>query len=330
MSAYPAEYELLKHDTERTRKFVTSSRKNGIRSFPVFNTNIKTLATLCNYIEFMYPFDTYPETESEKQEVHQKASVVKECGFKSMNQDTNPRAVVRSDILAAAWRRYRDYDHAFVVLLVYILLLDMGGVHPYGVAERAREILRAVPKYIRREIFRSVRQIAASQALTTNNIYQQLIVLYGDRGLFYSFIEFIEENYPNEEKICSLFREELADGTSPIANRVKTSQLSSFKKEAYYLALFYALDEYVSRCKLNGLRSGRTTVNAKDFLFGFLDGLEELCQDSYAWLGKVEDGQDMEDLKEFIEDELTGDQREEIYRCIAGAFALEPPEEEIR
>ena len=62
-------------------------------------------------------------------------------------------------------------------------------------------------------------------------------------------------------------------------------------------------------------------------MFGYLEYLDRECEGMYGWLGKVGSGQDIEMFKNFIVNELTVEQQQELYNSIKNAFDLEIPEE---
>lgn len=135
----------------------------------------------------------------------------------------------------------------------------------------------------------------------------------------------MKDNYPDEAEITNLFVAEAAIGTSPISTRIKKFQPSALKKDALYTIIFYALDQYVRKCKLKGLRTGKKIVDAEVFLVEFLDFLDDAFEGSLKWLGRIKAGEDIETIKDFIATTLTADQRDEIFTCIQNAFGLRIP-----
>lgn len=319
--SYQTEYDNLKHDASRTDLFKSTGEKDGTRIFTVLNSNIKSLKTVGEYIDTMYSLTTYNAAHKQKNER------VRAFNFRSLENHAEPRAIIRSDIVMAAGVEFGGYDKAFVTLLIYILLLDIGEKESV-VANRAKEFLDSLPVYIKRKLFSYSRAIARSDAFLNDNLYQQLVVLYGDQELYRAFLEYVSEKYPDEATITQLFTVEAVDNTSPIYKRLENFQRSALKKDALYTMIFYSLDQYVRKCKMKGYRTGRRIINADDFIFGFLDYFDDIFEGSFTWLGKVNSGEDIGTLKYFISTVLTIDQRNEIYTCIQNAFGLQVPEEE--
>lgn len=152
-------------------------------------------------------------------------------------------------------------------------------------------------------------------------------MLYGDKQLYEAFIEYIYEQYPDEKTITDLFDRESKVKTSPIVQRLDNLQRSALKKDGLYTVIYYALDQYVKTQKMRGLRTGNKIVDGKSFLFGFLDYFDDIFEGSFTWLGKMASGEDMENLKDFIENDLTVDQSNEIVISIQNAFHLMLPVE---
>lgn len=319
--SYATEYDKLKHDASRIKLFRASGEKDGTRIFSVLNSNIKALKTVGEYIDTMYSLTTYNAAHKQKNER------VRAFNFRSLENHADPRAITRSDIVIAAGTEFDGYDKAFVTLLIYILLLDVGD-NESVVVRRAKEFINSLPIFIKRKLFSYSREIARSEAFLNDNLYQQIVVLYGDQDLYKAFLGFISENYPDEATITHLFAVEAVDKTSPIYKRLENFQRSALKKDALYTMIFYALDQYVRKCKMKGYRTGRKIIDADDFIDGFLDYFNDIFEGSFTWLGKVNAGENIETLKNFIYTVLTEDQRYEIYTCIQNAFGLQVPEEE--
>ena len=317
MSNYAKEYADLKRDPVRSEAFKASG-ENGTRIFPVLNSNIKTMKTVGEYIDTMYSQTVYNSLHK------QKNRRVREFNFRSLDNHSDPKAITRSDIVMAAGRRFGGYDSAFVTLLLYVLLLDTGsGKSPSAL--RTEAFIRDLPVFIKRDLYACAKEIVASDALLTDNIYQEIVVLYGDQALYQGFLSHIRENYPGKDVITELFVREAAIAGSPIARRMHNFQRSALKKEALYAVIFYCLDQYVRKCRMRGLRTGRKIIRAEDFFTGFLDYFDDRFDGDLTWLGRVGPGEDTETLKRFILDQLSDDQRDELYICIQHAFCLQLP-----
>ena len=315
MSDYVNEYNALKANTSRIERF-RASGEDGVRIFNVLNSNIKALKTVGEYIDTMYSQTTYNEIH--KQKNHR----VKAFNFRSLDNHADARAITRSDIVIATGTKFGGYDSGFVTLLLYILLLDVGnGI--YVTATRTSEFLNELPVFIKRNLYSYARKIVASGSLLTDNIYQDIVVLYGDKPLYEAFLEFTKDYYPDETKITELFVQEAADSNSPIAKRMANFQRSALKKDALYAVIFYSLDQYVRKCKMRGLRSGKKIVSAEVFLLEYLDYFNDIFEGSLGWLGKISSGDDINTLRIFLLNDLSEDQRKELYMCIKNAFGLE-------
>lgn len=319
--SYATEYDALSHDSHRIEMFKASG-KDGRRIFTVLNSNIKSLQTVGEYINTMYFQTTYNATYKQMNER------VRAFNFRSLENRTDARAITRSDIVMTAGTQFGGYDHAFVTLLLYLLLLDVGDNNSETV-DNATEFIASLPIFIKRRLFSYARQIALAErgAFPNDNVYLEMVVLYGDVELYQEFIQHIKENYPDETAITDLFVTETADETSPISRRIKNFQSSALKKDALYTIIFYALDQYVRKCKMKGLRTGKKIIDAEKFLLGFLDYFNDAFAGYLRWLGKINGGEDMETLKNFIISDLSTVQKEEIYTCIQNAFELQIPEE---
>lgn len=319
--SYATEYDALSHDSHRVEMFKASG-KDGRRIFTVLNSNIKSLQTVGEYINTMYFQTTYNATYKQMNER------VRAFNFRSLENRTDARAITRSDIVMTAGTQFGGYDHAFVTLLLYLLLLDVGDNNSETV-DNATEFIASLPIFIKRRLFSYARQIALAErgAFPNDNVYLEMVVLYGDVELYQEFIQHIKENYPDETAITDLFVTEAADETSPISRRIKNFQSSALKKDALYTIIFYALDQYVRKCKMKGLRTGKKIIDAEKFLLGFLDYFNDAFAGYLRWLGKINGGEDMETLKNFIISDLSTVQKEEIYTCIQNAFELQIPEE---
>lgn len=318
--SYVTEYGALLHDRDRIKMF-RASGKDGRRIFTVLNSNIKSLQTVGEYINTMYSQTTYNAAYKQMNER------VRAFNFRSLENRADERAITRSDIVMKARAQFGGYDHAFVALLLYLLLLDVGDNNSETV-DNATGFIAGLPIFIKRRLFSYARQIAlAERAFPNDNVYLEMVVLYGDVELYQEFIQHIKENYPNKNAITALFVREAADKTSPISQRIKNFQPSALKKDALYTIIFYALDQYVRKCKMKGLRTGKKIIDAEKFLLGFLDYFNDAFARSLKWLGRINGGEDMETLKNFIISDLLPEQKEEIYTCIRNAFELQIPEE---
>ena len=317
--SYATEYHTLSLDSHRVEMF-RASGKDGRRIFTVLNSNIKSLQTVGEYINTMYSQTTYNATYKQMYER------VREFNFRSLENHTDTRAITRSDIVIATGNRFGGYNHAFVTLILYLLLLDVGDNNSETV-ENAKEFIDSLPIFIKRRLFGYARQIALAErgAFPNDNVYLEMVVLYGDTVLYQEFVQHIKDNYPDEAAITSLFVAEAAIDTSPISKRIKNFQSSALKKDALYTIIFYALDQYVRKCKMKGLRTGKKIVDAEAFLMDFLDFFNNAFAGSLRWLGKINVGEDIETLKDFIATTLTADQKDEIFTCVQNAFGLKIP-----
>lgn len=317
--SYATEYNTLSLDNHRVEMF-RASGKDGRRIFTVLNSNIKSLQTVGEYINTMYSQTTYTPTYKQMNER------VRAFNFRSLENHADARAITRSDIVMAAGAQFGGYDHAFVTLLLYLLLLDVGDNNSETVTN-AKEFIDSLPVFIKRRLFGYARQIALAErgAFPNDNVYLEMVVLYGDTTLYQEFIQHIKENYPNEVAITNLFVTEAAIDTSPISKRIKNFQSSALKKDALYTIIFYALDQFVRKCKMKGLRTGKKIIDAEEFLMGFFDYFNDAFAGSLRWLGKINAGEDIDTLKDFVATVLTVDQKEEIFTCIRNAFGMHVP-----
>lgn len=317
--SYETEYNALSHDSHRIERF-RASGKDGRRIFSVLNSNIKSLQTVGEYINTMYSQTTYDVAYKQMNER------VRAFNFRSVENQTDTRAITRSDIVRTARAQFGGYDHAFVALLLYLLLLDVGD-NDSETVKNAKEFIESLPIFIKRRLYEYARQIASAEhgAFPNDNVYLEMVVLYGDSNLYQEFIQHLKDNYPDEAAITNLFVAEAAIGTSPISKRIKNFQSSALKKDALYTIIFYALDQYVRKCKMKGLRTGKKIIDAEDFLLGFLDYFNDAFAGSLRWLGKINAGEDIDTLKDFITTTFTVDQKNEIFTCIQNAFGLQVP-----
>lgn len=328
MSNFQNEYSSFLEDRQRVTSFKTSSRENGRRTLPFFNTNLKTLGTLCSYIQTMYSIDTYPQDTDGKKEVHQKNSIINELNFRSIDNKDDQNAITRSNIINKAIAYFdRGTEHGFVQFLVYILLLSSNLNESTNIRSCAEEFFEKLPKYFFRKIYKYTDDILSDGAFHYNNVFQALIVLYGDKGLFNSFIKDIEDYYPDEDRITKDFNDESLKQGSIIESRLATFQKSSFKKEAAYLCLYYSLQEFILRKRLDSYITGNKKRNANSFFIEFLEYLEKTYPSSYKLFGNVSDESNFNLLKNFITNNLDDVEREELYKSIALCFNLiEPPD----
>ena len=316
--SYITEYHALSLDSYRIKMFKATG-EDGRRIFSVLNSNIKSLKTVGEYVDTMYSQTIYNETYKQMNER------VRAFNFRSLANHTDARAIIRSDIVRSAGAQFGGYDHAFVTLILYLLLLDVGDTNSM-VVTNAKEFIESLPIFMKRRLFEDARKIAQAGGIFPNdNIYLEMVVLYGDAALFQEFTEHIKENYPDEAEITRLFVAEAAVATSPIAMRIKSFQRSALKKDALYTIIFYALDQYVRKCKMQGIRTGKKIIDAEKFLSEFLDFFNDVFVGSLSWLGKINPGEDIDTLKAFIATTLTIEQKKEIFVCIQNAFGLHLP-----
>jgi|GEM_PF-6106767 len=319
MNDFLNEYNRLCADPSRVDNF-RKTGEDGIRIFNVLNTNIKTLKTVGEYIDTLYPLTTY--NADHKQKIRR----LKEFNFRSLDNHSDPRAIIRSDIVICAGRKFSGYDSAFVTLILYLLLLDTGNGSSTTVV-RTRDFINDIPTFLKRKLYGYAKQIAVSGPFLNDNIYQEIVVFYGDTRVYKEFIDFVRDYYPDEEAISNLFVSEAAKSNSPISKRLDNFQRSALKKDALYAIIFYSLDQFVRESKMKGLRTGKRIRNADEFLIEYLDYFNNIFDGQIAWLGRLDRGDTIESLKSFINVDLTPDQREEIHKCICNAFDLFVPEE---
>ena len=317
MNDFLNEYNRLCTDPSRVDNFRKTGEK-GVRIFNVLNTNIKTLKTVGEYIDTIYSLTTYNAAHK------QKIKRLKEFNFRSLDNHSDPRAIVRSEIVIDAGRKFCGYDSAFVTLILYLLLLDTGNGSSTTVV-RTRNFINDIPTFLKRKLYGYAKQIAASGPFLNDNIYQEIVVYYGDTRVYKEFIEFVRDNYPDEEAISKLFVNEAAKSNSPITKRLDNFQRSALKKDALYAIIFYSLDQFVRESKMKGLRTGKKIRSADEFLIDYLEYFNSIFFFFFAWLGRLDRGDTIESLKSFISVDLTRDQREEIQRCVCNAFDLFVP-----
>ncbi len=319
MNDFLNEYNRLCADPSRVDNF-RKTGEDGIRIFNVLNTNIKTLKTVGEYIDTIYSLTTY--NADHKQKIRR----LKEFNFRSLDNHSDPRAIIRSDIVINAGRKFSGYDSAFVTLILYLLLLDTGNGSSTTVV-RTRNFINDIPTFLKRKLYGYAKQIAVSGPFLNDNIYQEIVVYYGDTRLYKEFIEFVRDNYPDEEAISNLFVNEAAKPNSPISKRLDNFQRSALKKDALYAIIFYSLDQFVRESKMKGLRTGKKIRSADEFLIDYLEYFNSIFDGQIAWLGRLDRGDTIESLKSFISVDLTPDQREEIHKCVCNAFDLFVPAE---
>ena len=328
MSNFQTEYSNFLDNAQRVSLFKTSSRENGRRTLPFLNTNLKTLGTLCSYIQTMYNIDTYPQDSAGKSEVHQKNSIINELNFRSIDNKEDQNAITRSNIINKAITYFdKGTEHGFVQFLVYILLLSSNLDKPSNIRTCAEDFFEKLPKYFFRKIYQYTEDILSDGAFHYNNIFQALIVLYGDKDLFNSFIKDIEDYYPDEDRITKDFNDESLKQGSVIESRLATFQKSAFKKEAAYLCLYYSLNEYILTKKIDSYKTGRKKRNADIFFIEFLEYLENIYPSSYKLFGNVNDESNFNLLKNFVKNNLDETEREQLYKSIALCFNLIEPSE---
>lgn len=317
MNDFYNEYARLCADSARAEAF-RKTGEDGTRIFNILNSNIKALKTVGEYIDTMYSLTAYSAAHK------QKIQRVKEFNFRSLDNHSDVRAITRSDIVMLAGKNFGGYDSAFVTLLLYILLLDVGNGKSVTVI-RTSKFLNDLPNFLKRNLYTYAMQIANSDPLLNGNIYQEVVVYYGDLKVYKEFLAYISDLYPDEAAISALFRRETADVNSPISKRLHNFQRSALKKDALYAVIFYSLDQYVRRCRMRGFRTGRKVCDAGEFLSGFFDYFDKMFEGALFWLGKIAAGDGIDTLKDFIQTDLNQCQREELYRCIMSAFDLGIP-----
>jgi len=318
MNDFINEYNRLCSDAARVEKFKKSG-EDGVRIFNVLNSNIKTLKTVGEYIDTLYGLTIY--NAAYKQKIRR----VREFNFRSLGNHTDVRAITRSDIVILAGKAFGGYGHAFVTLLLYLLLLDVGSGSRSVAAVRTSAFLEELPVFIKRRLYAYAKEIAESGPLPDGNIYQQIVVYYGDQRVYREFLAYISDYYPDEALICALFQEEATRNNSPVSQRLNNFQRSALKKDALYAVIFYSLDQYVRECKMVGLRTGKSIREGTDFLLGYFDYFDNIFEGSLSWLGELRAGENMDTLKDFVRRALDDAQREEICRCIVNAFDLSVP-----
>jgi len=244
MTALENELKLFNENSIRKENFTSTSRTSGKRTFPFFNTNVKTLQTLCSYLADMYKISSYPEDKAGKDDVHQKNSIVEEFNFRSISNHDNQQAICRSNIILKAVDHFGRMDHSFVQFLLYLLLLSIDGEK--NIKTCAEDFLYRIPKLIKRNIYPLVDEILDNKTFVSNNILQDLVILYGDDKLFDAFVKDITDFYPDQQKMTNTFVQEYNKPGSCLSQRIKNIQLSALKKEAYFICLFFSLNEFVN------------------------------------------------------------------------------------
>ena len=318
MNDFINEYKRLCADHSRKEKFKRSG-EDGIRLCSILNTNIKSLQTVGTYIETVYDITEYSDVHK------QKFTRLEAYNFRSLNNHNDPRAIIRSDIILAARKAFGE-ESAFVALLIYLLILDTGSEETI-IADRTRKFIKEMPVFLKRRIYAYAHGIGLSGGqFPSDNILQELVVYYGDQGVYREFVDFIVENYPNEDLICENFRNEIAEADSPISQRIRSFQESAVKKDALYAVFFYSLDQFVRETKLKGLKSGETYMDANEFLIGFFDYFNEMNDGYINIYGNKKQKESIDSLKDFVSNDLSPRQREEIHHCICNVFNLYCPE----
>lgn len=317
MNDFLNEYSRLCADSSRVDNFIKTG-KDGTRIFNVLNTNIKTLKTLGEYIETAYLLAPYNSVDK------QKLKKVTEFNFKSIYNKSDQRANIRSDIVIKAKNKFGGFDNAFVILILYLLLLDTGNGASTTVI-RTRNFINSIPIFLKRKLYDYAKEIAASKPFLNDNIYLELVVYYGDAGVYREFIEFIKDNYSNEEEICKNFITEANKTSSPISKRLQNFQQSALKYDALYAVIFYSLDQFVRKSKMKGFRTGKKIINADVFLFEYLEFFNDIFDEKLDWLGTVRQGDSIDTLCDFIKKDLNSTECDEIHGCICSAFDLFVP-----
>lgn len=323
MTDFETELQVFNKDVQRQTNFISTSRETGKRTFPFFNTNVKTLQTLCSYILNMYDIDSYPQDKAGKDDIHQKNSIVEEFNFRSISNHNDETAICRSNIIKKSVDYFEQPDHSFVQFLLYILLLSIDC--DKNIKNCALDFLNSVPKLIKRNIYFFVDEILDNKSMVEDNLLQDLIILYGDEKLFKSYIKDIENYYPDKEKITTSFIQEYNKPNNCIANRVRNIQLSAFKKEAYFICTFFTLNEFINYKKLFGFSSGNKIHEAEAFCIEFLEYFEGKYTNSYKLLGITSQETNLNTLKCFIQTELNKEEKIQLFSCIQKCFQLEMP-----
>lgn len=321
MNDFTNEYSRLCASPIRAENFIKTG-EGGTRIFNVLNTNIKTLETVGEYIDTVYSLTAYDMDHK------QKIKRLKDFNFRSIDNHDDPRATTRSDVIKKAGKKFGGYNSAFVTLLLYLLLLDTGAGTLSTAGIRTRDFINDIPIFLKRELYVFAKQIAVSGPFLNDNIYQELVVYYGDNKVYKQFIDFVKDNYPNTGVICEVFLREFSNADSPISKRLANFQKSSLKKDALYAIIFYSLDQFVRINKMNGLRTGKTTKDSDVFLSEYFDFFNDIFDGQLSWLGNLRTGDSVESLKSFIEVDLLPAEREELQQCICNAFNLIVPAEE--
>ena len=319
MNDFINEYNRLCATPSRVENFKKTG-EDGIRIFNVLNTNIKTLKTVGEYIETVYPLTVY--NANHKQKIRR----LREFNFRSIDNHSEPRAIIRSDIILKAGNKFGGYDSAFLTLILYFLLLDTENGTSTTVI-RTRNFINDIPTFLKRNLYTYARDIAISGPFLNDNIYQELVVYYGDPLVYREFIKYIQDNYPDEATICNTFITEANNPNSPITKRLDNFQRSALKKDALYAIIFYSLDQYVRKTKMKGLRTGKKIINADTFLLEYLEFFNDIFDGQIAWLGRLRRGDNIDVLSAFIVNDLSSSERDEIHHCICTAFDLFIPED---
>lgn len=317
--SFVEEYERLKLDNDRKNAFASSSRERGRRTCSVFNTNIKTLGTYSKYIHNMYGITAYPTDDAGRNDVHQKSSIVKEFNFRSIDNHDDNRAMTRSDIIIKAYNTFGDYDNAFVIITLYILLL--GEKKDSVTLQKVLDFWEYIPRRIKRNLNMYVHNIYTNGDYDANNFYQNLVMLYGDEELFNSYIDYLYDNEYNAEEINVVILDEYNDTTTPIGKRISNFQKSSIKKEAYYLFLYFCMKEACIEMKFKYLADCKEFDEGIRFFKNVLVYMDKEPDMNWGYFGKIDQGQNLEMYKQFLDD-LTVSEKDEFIICFSNAFNI--------
>ena len=314
--SYDQEYNHLKNDSDRCKVFQTTGNQKR-RIFTVLNTNIKTIETIGDYINEAQTTTTY-NLQSHK---HMKERL-RVFNFHCWNNKTL-KAQLRTQIVEKARMHFTGNEHMFVKIIVFLLLL---GMEEERFIPNINQFLSSIPKCIKRNLYTHLQNIDPNKSgpLNVDNIYMQLIITYGDEKLYSCFLTHITSNFPDTNAICSLLSRESQTPSSPVAKRIKTHQASSFKKEAWWIWVYYALQQYIQKRKMQGFRTGKSAAKPQAFLLGYVDYLEESFDDLLDLMGGT-DGTTLEDLKAFLVNDLTPTERTELSRSICFGFDISFP-----
>ncbi|MBL4953301.1 hypothetical protein RCG24_17055 [Neobacillus sp. OS1-32] len=314
-----AEYNRLKADAERIKRFKSASVEEGQRTF-IFTTNIKTLSTYLNYIEDVYAKTAAVEADKQKNKHLDKVK------FKNPYHQTEQEYVTRSDIVKKAIDYFHNKKCPNVYILTWLLLLKVresdlksaGSQQPYIMA-RFHDIFSKLPYSHKFRLTKYVKNIEhrtgfdAKEVFSTNPLLTS-IILYGDRELYEAYFTSLTK----KEDITDFINDVLSDGTSsPIAQRISNFQYSALKEEARYFYLSFLLRETVKSFQLKLLQQQETDIN--HLLKEFVDHIP-VDKDLYPdWLMEkpAAGAATIHDLTEFLYHELSEPEFNEILHSIS-------------